>query len=395
MVKTLTMHRMFRYRLYPSRRQENQLQHHLDLCKDIHNTLLDHCKRSLTLPSQYTLNKLLPALKQEYPEYADVHSQVLQNISKRIRDAYHGFLARREAGLKAGKPRFKSAGRYKSITYPQSGFKVEGNTLRLSKIGSIRMRLHRPLGEAKTLTVKRMPSGKWYAFVCCEVEAQPGEKPFKDVGVDLGLNSFAVLSDGTRIENPRYYRSSERRLARLQRSLSRKDKKSRNRERARLRVARLHEKVENRRCDFLHKASRAVADSYGTVYVEDLKIRNMVRNHRLAKSIQDAGWGRFVGMLCYKEEESGGRVVFVDPCGTSQRCCGCGEAVVKSLSDRVHECPFCGLSLDRDLNASRNILEIGRGPPDLKPVESLTSTPSLGVGQVGSVNQEASLLVGR
>ena len=213
--------------------------------------------------------------------------------------------------------------------------------------------------------------------------------------MDLGLECFAALSDGTRIENPRIYRGSERRLAHLQRSLSRKEKGSRNRMRARLRVARLHERVENRRSDFLHKASRAVADSYGTVYVEDLKIQNMVRNHRLAKSISDAGWGRFVRMLCYKEEESGGRVVLVNPYGTSQRCSGCGEKVVKSLSDRVHECPYCGLVLDRDLNAARNILEIGRGPPDSKPVERLTSTWPLEAGQVGSVNQEASLLVGR
>jgi len=395
-IKTSTMHRMFKYRLYPSRPQENHLQRHLTHCKDVYNTLLHHCRRNPTLPSQYTLNMLLPALKHEHPEYADVHSQVLQNISKRIRDAYHGFLARRDAGLKAGKPRFKSAGRYKSMTYPQSGFKVEGDTLVLSKIGSMRIRLHRPIGgDVKTLTVKRMPSGKWFAVFCCEVEAQPMEKPFGEVGIDLGLECFATLSDGTRIENPRYYRSSERRLAHLQRSLSRKEKGSRNHMRARLRVARLHEKVENRRSDFLHKASRAVADAYGTVIVEDLKIRNMVRNHRLAKSIQDAGWGRFVRMLCYKEEESGGRVVFVKPHGTSQRCSGCGETVAKSLSDRVHECPFCGLTLDRDLNASRNILEIGRGPPESKPVESMTSTWPLEAGQVCSVNQEASLLVGR
>jgi putative transposase len=236
-----------------------------------------------------------------------------------------------------------------------------------------------------------MPSGKWFAVFCCKAEAQPKEKPHEDVGIDLGLECFAALSDGTRIENPRYYRGSERRLAHLQRCLSRKERGSRNHMRARLRVARLHERVENRRSDFLHKASRAVADSYGTVYVEDLKIRN----HRLAKSISDAGWGRFVRMLCYKEEESGGRVVLVDPRGTSQRCSGCGEAVIKSLSVRLHECPYCGLVLDRDLNAARNVLEIGRGPPDLKPVERLTSTRPLEAGQVGSVNQEASLLVGR
>jgi putative transposase len=395
-IKTSTMHRMYKYRLYPRKQQETQLTRHLNICKDIHNTLLHHCRHSPTPPSQYTLNKLLPTLKQDNPEYADVHSQVLQNISKRIRDAYHGYHARRKAGLKAGRPRYKSTDRYKSMTYPQSGFKVEGDRLTLSKIGSMRIRLHRPIGgDVKTLTVKRMPSGRWYAVFCCEVEAQPMEISFEEVGVDLGLECFATLSDGTRIENPRYYRASERRLTRLQRSLSRKEKGSRNRMRARLRVARLHEKIENRRSDFLHKASRAVTNSYGTVYVEDLKIRNMVRNHCLAKSIQDAGWGRFVRMLCYKEEESGGRVVLVNPCGTSQRCSGCGEAVVKSLSVRVHECPYCGLVLDRDLNAARNILEIGRGPPDLKPVERLTSVRPSGAGQVGSVKQEAALLVGK
>ena len=224
------MHRIFKYRLYPNKQQENHLQRHLTLCKDIHNTLLHHCRHSPTPPSQYTLNKLLPALKHEHPEYADVHSQVLQNISKRIGDAFHGFLARREAGLRAGRPRFKSAGRYKSMTYPQSGFKVEGDMLVLSGIGSIRMRLHRPIkGDVKTLTVKRMPSGKWFAVFCCIVEAQPREKPQGDVGIDLGLECFAALSDGTRIENPRIYRGLERRLTILQRSLSRKERGSRNR----------------------------------------------------------------------------------------------------------------------------------------------------------------------
>ena len=240
-----------------------------------------------------------------------------------------------------------------------------------------------------------MSSGRWYACFSCVVEVQPREKPHGDVGIDLGLECFAALSDGTRVENPRFYRGSERRLARLQRCLSHKEKGSRNRMRARLRVARLQEKIEARRSDFLHKASRVVANSYGIVYVEDLRIRNMVRNRCFAKSIQDAGRGRFVRMLCYKEEESGGRVVLVRPHGTSQRCSGCGEAVSKSLSDRVHECPHCGLTLDRDLNAARNILEIGRGPPDLKPVESMASVRPSGAGQVGSVNQEASLLGGR
>jgi putative transposase len=167
---------------------------------------------------------------------------------------------------------------------------------------------------------------------------------------------------------------------------------------AKTRVARLHENIQNRRKDFLHKASRRIADTYETVYVEDLRIGNMVRNHHLAKSISDAGWGRFIGMIAYKEEDSGGQLIRVDANGTTQRCSGCGETVPKDLSQRIHRCLHCGLVLDRDLNAALNVLgrgrEIGRGPPESKPVESMASVWPSGAGQVGSVNQEASLLEG-
>jgi len=244
-----------------------------------------------------------------------------------------------------------------------------------------------------------MPSGRWYACFSCNVEAQPREKPHGDVGIDVGLHSYAVLSDGAHIENPRYYRASERRLAWLQRCLSRKERGSQNRMRARQRVARLHERVEARRSDFLHKASRRIADAYETVYVEDLRIRNMVRNHHLAKSISDAGWGRFIGMIAYKEEESGGQLIQVDANGTTQRCSRCGETVPKDLSQRIHRCPRCGLVLDRDLNAALNVLgrgrEIGRGPPEYTPVGEETTIQPQFVEQVSSMNQEASILVGR
>ena len=395
---------MFRYRLYPGKTQTVILEEHLEICRFAYNRLLDYCKQQYKekrkTPSQFDLNYLLITLKRLRPEFSRIHSQVLQNISKRIKDGYTNFYARRRAGLKAGLPRFKKYGGYKSITYPQSGFKVEEGRLHLSKIGDIRIRLHRPIvGEVKTLTVKRMPSGKWYACFSCTVEVQPGEKPFEDVGMDVGLNSYAVLSDGTRIENPRLYRASEKRLAHLQRGLSKKERGGRNWVKARTRVARLHERIVNRRTDFLHKVSRRIANTYETVYVEDLKIGNMVRNRHLAKSISDAGWGRFVGMIAYKAESAGGRVIQVNPRNSTQNCSRCRERVKKSLSDRIHECPHCGLKMDRDLNAALNILargrEIGKELAESRPEGEETSTPTSEVVQVSPMKQEASLLVGR
>ena len=218
---------MFKFRLYPSKTQMKILEEQLELCRQAHNFLLDYCRQQYKengkTPSKYELDRVLLTLKRFRPELSMAFSQVLQNISKRIKDGYTNFYARRRAGLKAGLPRFKKYGRYKSITYPQFGFKIKEDRLQLSKIGNINIRLHREIqGQIKTLTVKRMPSGKWYACFSCIVETQPREKPFEDVGIDVGLNSYAVLSDGTHIENPRIYRKSEKRLAHLQRGLSRK-----------------------------------------------------------------------------------------------------------------------------------------------------------------------------
>ncbi len=397
------LRRMFRYRLYPSKTQTNILEEQLEICRGLHNWLLHYAqgyyKDTGKTISYLTMQNLLPKLKTDRPELLKVHSQVLQNIARRIRLGYENFYARRRAGLKAGLPRFKKYGRYKSITYPQFGFKIDGNRLHISKIGSIRIQQHREIPEhIKTLTVKRLPSGKWYACFSCIVKAQPREKPFEDVGIDVGLHSYAVLSDGTRIENPRLYRASEKRLGLLQRGLSRKERGSRNWVKAKTRVARLHENIGNRRTDFLHKASRKIADTYETVYFEDLKIGNMVRNHCLAKSISDAGWGRFIEMIAYKEEESGGQLIRVNPRGTTQMCSRCGEKVEKTLSDRIHQCPYCGLVLDRDHNAALNILargrEIRQELPESRPAEEKTTTPPR-VVQAYPVKQEASLLVGR
>ena len=396
--------RTYKYRLYPSKRQIDVLEEQLEICRDVHNWLLlyvkGYYKDTGKTISYLTMQNLLPKLKADRPELLKVHSQVLQNIARRIRLGYDNFFARRKLGLKAGIPRFKKYGRYKSITYPQSGFKIEGNRLLLSKIGDIRIRQHREIpGQIRTLTVKRMPSGKWYACFSCIVETQPREKPFEDVGIDVGLNSYAVLSNGTIINNPRYYRKSEKRLVHLQRGMSRKEMGSRNWVKARTGIARLHEKIGNRRTDFLHKASKKIADAYETVYVEDLKIGNMIRNNCLAKSISDAGWGRFVGMIAYKAESAGGRVIQVNPKNTTQNCSRCGEQVKKTLSDRIHECPNCGLVMNRDENAALNILargrEIRRGPPEFRPAEEETPTLPRGVVQVYPMKQEASQFIER
>jgi len=394
---------MYKYRLYPSKAQTKILDEQLELCRNAYNQLLDHCKQQYKekgkTPSQFDLNNLLIPLKQMRPEFSRIHSQVLQNIAKRIKDGYTNFYARRKAGLKAGLPRFKKYGRYKSITYPQSGFKIEGNKLNLSKIGAIRIRQHRDIqGQIKVLTVKRCPSGRWYACFSCIVEAQSKDKPFEDVGIDVGIISYAILSNGTIINNPRLYRKSEKRLVHLQRGMSQKERGSRNWVKAKTGIARLHEKIGNRRSDFLHKESRKIADTYETVYFEDLKIRNMVRNHCLAKSISDAGWGRFIRMIVYKEEGTGGQLIQVNPRGTTQECSRCGEQVNKTLFDRIHECPSCGLIMDRDLNAALNILargrEIRRGPPEFRPAEDKTTTPPLEAVQVYPAKQEAHPLRG-
>jgi len=395
---------MFRYRLYPSKTQTKILEKQFEICRQTYNWLLLHCretyKETKKLPRQFDLNNLLVAFKTQRTYLDQVHSQVLQNISKRIKDAYTGFYARRKAGLKAGLPRFKKYGTYKSITYPQSGFKVEGPRLLLSKIGAIWIRQHREInGQIKTLTVKRTASGKWFACFSCMIDEQPKEKPFKDVGIDVGLHSYAVFSDGNRIENPRFYRKSEKRLAQLQKRLSRKERGSRNWVKVKFSLARLHEKIGNRRTDFLHKDSRKIADTYETIYFENLKIRNIVRNHCLAKSISDAGWGRFIGMIAYKAESAGGRLIQVDPRDTTQMCSRCGEKVEKSLSDRIHECPYCGLVMNRDENAALNIIargrEIRREPPESRPAEEKATTPPRAAVQAYPVKQEASLLVGR
>jgi len=352
----------YKYRLYPTRKQTRALEHTLEVCRVLYNSALLDRKNSYEKTGKglgYCKQaSILKANKGKVEVLHAVHSQVLQNVLKRVDRSFQNFFRRVKEGKgKVGYPRFKSEGRYDSLTYPQEpGFQITPQGLRLSKIGTLKLKLHRTIeGRVKTCTVRR-DLNRWYA--CFSVEYEPVKKavPAKEVGIDMGLKSFAVLSDGTTVANPKYLRKSEKRLKRKQRELSRKKKGSTNRRKSRVVVARLHRKVREQRSDFHHKVSRKLVNTCGFIAVEDLNIKGMVKNHRLAKSISDAGWGQFLNYLAYKAEEAGCRVEKVPPHYTSVICSVCGERVPKTLSDRVHDCPFCGVSLDRDHNAAINIL---------------------------------------
>jgi putative transposase len=365
---SLKVIRNYKFRLYPNKEQERKLLRWLETCRRIYNTALaqrkeawEKEKRSVTRTEQQVW---LKEAKKDNDYFKEVHSQVAQEVLFRVERAFAGFFRRVRNGETPGYPRFKGKGRYKSLTFTQFGdglgASFQNGKLKLSKIGLVKIKLHRDIsGTVKTVTVKRDTIGKWYAVLAVETELnQPGTHPGTAAGLDVGLEKFATLSDGSAIENPRYLRKTEKRLKHAQRALSRKQKGSRNREKTRLKVAKLHTKVRNQRKDFLHKESRRLVNVYKMIAVEDLTVKNMVENHHLAKSISDAGWSEFLAMLCYKAEEAGSRVVKVNPSGTSQECSRCGTTVVKDLSVRVHRCPHCGLVLDRDVNAARNILKI-------------------------------------
>jgi len=346
--------RMFRYRIYPSRKQKNRLLDNFKTCKIIHNELLNlsitNYKETGNGLFKYDFNKFLTN------KYQNIHSQVKQNVSDRVSKSFNNFFMRtKNKEKKKGFPRFKSS--IKSITYPQSGFTfVNEKKLLVSKIGNIQIVLDRiPKGKIKTMTIKRNQADQWFAIFSCEIELPKIiHNSKKSVGIDVGIKSLAVLSDGKVINNPRFLIESENKLKKLHKNLSRTKKNSKNRFKAKILLSRQYVKVTNQRNDFLHKESRKIANEYSKIVVENLKIKNMVKNHKLAKHINDASWNSFIQMLSYKAVDCGGQIIKVNPRNTSKTCSNCGNIQEMPLSERSFKCLKCGFTCDRDLNASIN-----------------------------------------
>jgi len=271
-------------------------------------------------------------------------------------------------------PDSRVIGWYKSFTYPQVGFKLDGSKLNLSKIGSIRIFKHRKVeGKIKTCTIKKGLLGHWYAILVSEIEDVPTVEPKTAIGVDLGLKSLAALSTGEAVEYQRYYVQAENKLAVAQRNLSRKMKGSANRLKAKAKVAKLHQKIQNHRDEFLHQASRKLVDSADLIVFENLNISGMLKNHHLAKHIQDHAWGKLIQFTQSKAAKAGKIVELVDARYTSQKCSQCGIMVPKTLAERIHLCLNCGREMDRDINASLNIRALGlRGSAYQDPTPTLS-----------------------
>ncbi len=307
----------YKFRIYPSTQRERSLNETLETCRRLYNNLL--ADRNENRTGFYQQKRQLVPLKRDNKYLKVVFSQVLQDVALRLDKAFQAFFK----GLMKY-PRFRKYGRYNSFTYPQSGFKLKGGTIYLSKIGKIKIVLHRKIsGVIKRVTVIR-DVDQWFVALLVD-ESNPTVKCSDGkIGVDVGISSVAALSDGTLIENPRYLKGSVQRIKSFQRKLSRKKKASQNREKARIVLAKAWRKVRRQREDFCHKFSNDLARKNKLVVFEDLKILNMVRNHNLASAILDATWGKLRVMTAYKAERRSGRVLLVNPIGSSQKCSRCG-----------------------------------------------------------------------
>jgi len=370
------MRKTFKYRIYPTKSQATLLNKMLEGCRYVYNETLSIRKNSYETSkksiSLYDTNKLLTQWKKDKPELTLSHSQVLQNVQVRVDLAFKAFFRRCKAGENPGYPRFKGRGRYTSITYTQytgGNICLKESILTLSKIGDIKIICHRPIdGKIKTITLIKSATNKWYASISVEgFKLQIKKTLNKAIGIDVGLESFATFSTGEKIPNPRFFRQEEKALTKAQSKKDKFEKGSLKRKKKNKVVTRIYERISFKRVNFIHQISKKLVNEFSIIAIEDLNIRNMIKNHCLAKSISDVSWNMFFNILINKAEYADCQVIKVNPRNTSKRCSRCGTIVEKSLSNRIHSCPICNLVLDRDVNASINILALGIQGLDLIP----------------------------
>ena len=381
----------YKFRLYPNKAQEMDLVETLEGCRWLYNHFLGRWQGKEKIPSRFELQAELPKLAKENPFISNIHAKTRQYILLQLYSNLRALGRLKKNGRRVGRLRFRKYGRYKTFVYNQTGFKlIETGTrlkkLHLSKIGDTPIKLHRKIkGSIKQVYVKRTPSGRWYATF--SVEANPGKLKANGrvVGLDLNIMNYLTDSNGVRVEHPHILLKLQKKLAREQRRLAKKDKGSKNGLKQIFKVAKVHEEVVDKRADFLHKLSRYYIENHDLVAVEDLSVREMMEFSYNARNTADSAWSTFINMLSYKAEGAGRMLVKVDPKNTTQQCSGCGNYVYKQLWVREHKCPSCGLVLDRDHNAAINILnkallEVGQGLPEHTPVEMRPLPQDFGSG---------------
>jgi putative transposase len=356
------MLKAFKYRIYPTSEQSVLLAKSFGCARWFYNYALNRTpvtyKETGKGLSRNEIIKLLPGLKQEYEWLTEAPSQVLQQAALNLSSAFLNFFEGR-----AKYPNFKKKQNRQSIRFPQ-GCKLQDDALKLPKIGDVHCKVSRqPEGTLKSVTVSVNPSSEYFVACLYDDGKDLPEKSTegKAIGIDVGLTHYAITSDGSKHGNPKFYRKYEKRLAKRQKQLSRKVKRSNNRNKARVKVAKVHAKITRCREDFLHKLSRKLVDENQVICVENLAVKNMVKNHNLAKSISDAGWGQFCTMLKYKSEWEGKTYIEVDRFYPSSKTCNSCLNRVDSLSLDIRnwQCPKCGVLHDRDINAARNIRDEG------------------------------------
>ncbi len=351
----------FKYRLYPTVAQTAFLNGQLLEACSLYNAALEErigawkiCRKTITMYDQFGQ---LPPMR------ADgcltlVNAQSGQDVLRRVALAFKGFFGRVKRGEKPGFPRFRSSSRYGSITFPHYGNGcrlLDSGKLRVQGAGHIKVKLDRPLdGTVKTTTIKR-EADRWFVVFCVERDVTPLPVSTEETGIDLGLATFAVLSNGEKIENPRHYRRAQAKLRRAERKLARRKRGSNRRRKAALLLQRTHVHIRSQRADFQHKQSRTLINRFGVIAVEDMNFQALASGLN-AKSVRDAAWSQFLRFLTYKAEWAGRRIIRVDPRGTSQTCL-CGAHVPKSLDNRRHDCHACGLSASRDHVSAQLILQ--------------------------------------